>query len=125
MFDKTNIHTQVAKSNATKNKKLMVSINAMTKYTMLVGMAIVSSLLMAIAWILLIDVQTTIAFTVDIIINSVCLYLQFIFANNHYYRICKCCNNQCAACVFDRITCEQLKKLGESDAIIISVASTG
>ena len=72
-------------------RRLAKLIANMTSYTILVSISLLSSMVFG-ASFLLFDLDSDIALCSDIFINSLCLYLQFPFANNFYYILCHCCH---------------------------------
>ena len=92
------------------NKDQLRILNATTKYITLLSIAMASTWITILVWLLmaialftgrLVDVPLWIGFVVysvqsiDAAINIICLYLQFRFNKVYYDRYCLCCGNCC------------------------------
>ena len=80
-----------AKMEAKREKKVSKLIENMTAYTLLVSIGLFSTFLNGIAWSVF-NLDSMFAITNDIVINSVCLYLQFPFSRDLYSKICSFCH---------------------------------
>ena len=77
--------------NVQQEKTLGKLIENMTAYTVLVSIGLFSTLCNMIEWAV-VDLDGTFVITTDILINSICLYLQFPFSRDLYSLLCNCCH---------------------------------
>ena len=76
-----------------QERRLGSLVQNMTVYTVLVSIGIISTLLNGIMWYFIDDdLIRRLVLTNDILINSICLHLQFPFSRNLYSYICRCCH---------------------------------
>ena len=95
------------------------------KYTLMVIIALISSLLLFVIGILALQIKidgpfrleaklSSAILSIDSFVNCFCLFLQFDFSQNLYKKLCVCCHNRCQ----DRYTNKankQLIKFGHSN----------